>query len=86
MSEKQQAHLAAVTIQHWWASAGAERLRRLGEGAAAAVVQAAWRGRAARAVVAVKRAEREEERRVIEVSVDNRPSCSAPRPQTVDQL
>lgn len=72
VSEKQQAHLAAVAIQRWWGVVGAERLRRLGASAAATVVQAAWRGRAGRAAAAVERAEQaalEEEQRIGEVGV-----------------
>lgn len=71
VSEKQQAHLAAVTIQQWWAAGAEERLRKLGQATAATAVQAAWRGRAAREVVRAERAEqaeRERERQASEVS------------------
>ena len=73
VSERQRAHLAAVTIQRWWAAGADERLRRLGLATAATAVQAAWRGRAAREAVRseraelVERAESERERRTSEV-------------------
>lgn len=73
VSEKQQARLAAVTIQRWWAAGAEERLKKLGRSMAATAVQAAWRGRAAREVVRAERAERTEraqretERRMSEV-------------------
>ena len=73
VSEKQRAHLAAVTIQRWWAAGAEERLRRLGQATAATAVQAAWRGRAAREAARVERAERaerEKQRRDSEVQSD----------------
>lgn len=71
MSQKQQEHLAAVAIQQWWVQARAERLRRLGEHAAATAVQAAWRGRAARAEVALLKEQLARERRAFEVCPAN---------------
>lgn len=67
VSEKQRAHLAAVTIQRWWARAGSERLRWLGAEAAATLLQATWRGRAGRIAVAALVLKREEEHHVAEV-------------------
>lgn len=70
VSEKQRAHLAAVTIQRWWVAGAGERLRRLVQSTAATAVQAAWRGRAAREAVRAERAAHAEEaeRRIQEVN------------------
>lgn len=73
VSEKQRVHLAAVTIQRWWAAGAEGRLRRLGRLAAATAVQAAWRGKAARRAASSRReklaeqAERESEKLINEV-------------------
>lgn len=60
VSEKQQARLAAVTIQRWWTAGAEERLKKLGRSMTATMVQAAWRGRAAREAVKAERAEQAE--------------------------
>lgn len=58
VSDKQEAYLAAVTIQRCWVAGRPRRLRRLGVTVAATTVQAVWRGFAARRSAALERAER----------------------------
>lgn len=68
VSEKQKANLAAGSIQHWWVRSVVERRRQLRTVTAATLVQAAWRGRAARLVAGEKWTKREENRRMSEAS------------------
>lgn len=62
VSATKQAPVAAATVNQWWVKVSGERLRRLRPDAAAAVVQSAWRGRAARTARVVLADQRVEQR------------------------